>query len=329
MASISKQPNGTWRAAVFKNGTRKTKVLPTKREAESWASKVETEIEKAVEPKSRGKHTVTDALTEYRDKVSPLKGGARWETVRINAFIASGHALFRRKIRDVQPEHLAEWRDYRLQSVSDSAVRREFSLMSAVFETARKEWKWISSNPVHDVRKPKESDHREVLITASQIHTMCKSLGYTQGAVKTVRQAVAVCFLVALRTGCRAGELTSLTWDKVSEKHFTVNGKTGKRDVPLTTKCKRLFDQVRGFDDKVFGLTPQTLDALFRRARDKAGLSGFTFHDTRHTACTRIVKYYGKKLDVLTFCRMMGWSNPKMAMVYFNMKASEIADILN
>lgn len=79
---------------------------------------------------------------------------------------------------------------------------------------------------------------------------------------------------------------------------------------------------MRGWDDElVFGLKPSTLDAMFRKYRERAGLSGFTFHDSRHTAATMLSRH----LDVLDLCKMFGWSNPKQALVYYNPTAAQIA----
>jgi integrase len=72
---------------------------------------------------------------------------------------------------------------------------------------------------------------------------------------------------------------------------------------------------------EVFGLKPQTLDALFRKLRDAAGLAGFTFHDTRHTAATMLAQ----RLDVLDLCKMFGWKNTTRALTYYNPTASDIA----
>lgn len=71
----------------------------------------------------------------------------------------------------------------------------------------------------------------------------------------------------------------------------------------------------------MFGLKPQSLDVLFRRARDQAGMSGFVFHDSRHTAAT----WLAQRLHVLDLCKMFGWANPKQAMAYYNPSAAEIA----
>ena len=63
---------------------------------------------------------------------------------------------------------------------------------------------------------------------------------------------------------------------------------------------------------------------LFVRYRKSLGMDDITFHDTRHTAAT----WMAKKVDVITLCKIFGWTDPKMAMVYYNPKASDIADLL-
>ena len=80
-----------------------------------------------------------------------------------------------------------------------------------------------------------------------------------------------------------------------------------------------------GWDEVfVFGITTRSLDALFRKYRVRAGLDGFTFHDTRHTAAT----WLSRKLDVLTLCKMFGWKSTKMALTYYNPKADDIRRLL-
>ena len=125
-------------------------------------------------------------------------------------------------------------------------------------------------------------------------------------------------------TGMRAGELCALRWDDIKEHHARLHtSKTGKgRDVPLTPTAKRAIELMRGFDgEMVFGLKAQTLDALFRRNRDRAGLVGFTFHDARHTAATIIAQ----KIHVLDLCKVFGWKNTKRALTYYNPKMADLA----
>ena len=84
----------------------------------------------------------------------------------------------------------------------------------------------------------------------------------------------------------------------------------------------RLPIPASGFDrETVFGVSPQALDATFRRWRARLGLAGFTFHDARHTAAT----WLARRIDVLDLCKMFGWRDPKMAMIYYNPTAADIA----
>lgn len=49
-------------------------------------------------------------------------------------------------------------------------------------------------------------------------------------------------------------------------------------------------------------------------------------HLGRHTAATWIGR--SGKLQLVELCRMFGWSNPRMAMVYFNATAEDMANRL-
>jgi hypothetical protein len=104
--------------------------------------------------------------------------------------------------------------------------------------------------------------------------------------------------------------------------HLPLTKNGSYRDVPLSPVAQRLIERMRGWDDAlVFGLSSQTLDALFRRARDRAGLSGFTFHDARHTAATRMAR----QLHVLELCKVFGWRRMDQALTYFNESPQALA----
>ncbi len=326
MASIQKYVSG-YRAFVYVKGTRDSATFRTRREAEAWASRRETELRdtQALTPGERT--TLGDVLARYSREVSPLRRGKRWEQLRLDR-MAREELPIDLPVAKLQPEHIAAWRDRRASIVAAGTVIRELGLLGAVLEHARTEWRLLTANPARDVKKPRAPDHREVVIGRAQIKGMLQALNYRPGCkIKEVRQAVAVCFLVALRTGMRAGELCGLTWARVLDDHCVLPvTKTVPRKVPLEPSAKRLLERMRGWDaESVFGLTPNTLDALFRKYRDKAGLSGFTFHDARHTAAT----WLSPRLDVLDLCKMFGWSNTKQALTYYNPQAGDIAKRLS
>jgi integrase len=254
MASIVKAAN-RYRVYIWVKNTRDSTVFKTRREAEAWGARRETELRDARSPED--KHTLADALVRYRDEVSPTKRGERREKVWIEAFLRSFPVD--QPLSKITPAVLAEWRGRRLTQVSAATV-------------------------------------------------------------------------LALRSGMRAGELCSLRWDNVYEGycHLPVT-KTVPRDVPLTPKAERLVQKMRRWDTtSVFSLSSATLDTMFRRFRVRAGLSGFTFHDSRHTAATWISgRMRSNNLPaqqaVFDLCKMFGWSNVSQALTYYNPTAAEIA----
>jgi hypothetical protein len=89
----------------------------------------------------------------------------------------------------------------------------------------------------------------------------------------------------------------------------------------------RIIERMRGWDDEsVFGITSQSLDRNFRKYRDKAGLEGFTFHDSRHNAATRVALLPG--MTVLVLCKLFGWKGTKQALTYFNPSPAQMAAML-
>lgn len=327
MASIQKLARG-YRAHVYVKGTRETRVFRTQREAKAWADLRTAELRELAGKSVGERHTLAEAMQRYMEEVSPTKRGGRREQICLIAMRRDADFPHGELMCNLTATHFAAWRDARLKQVQAGTVLREISLVSALLERARTEWKWIDHNPLKDIRKPRMPDHREVVIHWPQAKVLLRCMGYSPTRpVRSVSQSVGVCFLVAMRTGMRAGELCGLTWDRVFEGycHLPVT-KTTKRDVPLSLKATRLIGRMRGYDPElVFGLSSQSLDANFRKYRDRAGLSGFTFHDSRHTAATML----SRKLDVLDLCKAFGWTNPKMAMTYYNPTASSIAGVLN
>lgn len=330
MASIQKTAKG-YRAQVKTLGIRDSQVFPTRREAVEWGARRELQIKEGHSKHPGEIHTLRDALRRYGEEVSITKRGERWEQIRLAAFEKPSCRLpLDSPLADVTPQHIADFRDVRGLKLKDSSVLRELTLLSSVFETARLEWGWAKTNPCKDIRKPREGKHRERVIAWWELRLILRKMGHRPRAqrIETVSQAVALATLTALRTGMRAGELCSLTWSRVHEAHahlpVTKNG--DPRNVPLSRRALALVERAKGWDDeRVLGLTTATLDALFRKYRARAGLEGFTFHDTRHTAATMLAK----KLHILDLCKMFGWKNPAMAMVYYNPHASTIAAQLN
>lgn len=334
MATPRKTAAGTWRVQIEVKGHRDAGTFPTKREAQDWAAVRALELKAAAKggraaAQMMGESkTLNDAMLKYKKEVSSTKRGRRWEYLRIDA-ITTKHAAWpgQRRMADVDAQDIIKWRNARLQEVSDATVLREMALVSGVLDVAYRDWGWLTRNPMMDVRKPPTPAHRERVIAGPEIRRMLRALDWSaHQPVKTTRRAVGWCFVLALQTGMRAGEIAGLKWDDVRDTYCILHAghtKTGKgRQIPLTPEARRSIEMMRGFDgDKVFGVAVTVLDATFRRYRKQAGLTGFTFHDTRHTAATRMAQV----LHVLDLCKVFGWSNTSRALTYYNPTGADIA----
>lgn len=331
MATPQKTAQGTWRIQIEVAGQRDSITLPTKREVQAWAAARSVELRAhSTGDKGHGK-TLRDAMRRYAEEESPKRRGEAWEVVRLKAFENKEHGLpIRTLLSRITDDDIKAWRDRRLAHVSRGTVIRDMSLLSSVLETARTEWRWLKVNPLRGVKKPTKPAHRKRVIAPGEIRGVLRALGYSKAPARSVSESVAVCFLLALATGMRAGELCGLRWADVREKYATVHNVKSKergvsRQVPLSPVAKRLIERMRGWDKTtVFGLGAQTLDALFRRARKRAGLEGFTFHDSRHTAATRLAQ----RLHVLELCKVFGWARTDQALTYFNPSVQDLADKL-
>ncbi|WP_254436890.1 tyrosine-type recombinase/integrase [Ruegeria arenilitoris] len=263
--------------------------------------------------------TIGDLFDRYAREVSPKKRGARWETIRLEKL--GRDRIARLQLGEVAAKDFADWRDRRLLEVAPASVIREMQLVTSVLNTARKEWGLLPDNPLADVRKPKKPPPRDRLPTKNEIEMLRHCAG--EDLSKATARAFHA-FLFALETGMRAGEITGLQWEnvdldrRVARLEYTKNGRP--RDVPLSSEAVRLLEALPELNP-VFGLSSRQLDVLYRKSRDKAGIKGLTFHDTRHAAITSL----SKKLEVLALAKMVGHTDIKMLMVYYDESAEELA----
>lgn len=320
MASI--QRRGTsWRAEIYKDGRRESNTLPTKAQAVKWALMREAELTGARLPEN----TVKDALRRYANEVAPKHKGVKWELARLGLIERDPIALVR--LPALRPIHLAEWRERRLTQVSGASVRREMNLLQSVFKSCRKDWGWLDSDPIKDVDRPQAPASRKRRVSQEEIDRLTLALGYDGGTPNTAQHRVALCFLFALETAMRAGEILGMKWSDVAAKSVTLpKTKNGDvRRVPMSARAREIIGLLPQDADSVFNLDPGTRDTLFRRARDSAQIENLHFHDSRAEAIWRL----SKKLDVMELARVIGHRDLKSLLIYYQTDADELADRLD
>lgn len=311
-----------WRVEIQRNGVRVSAVFETKSAATQWGIREEA----ALIAESRGafpKRTFAEALDRYVEKVSALKAGEKFERARLEALKRDFPDLAGKVLAKLTTADLVAWRDARLAKVSKGSVQRDINLLSHVFTKARDEWKWVGESPLKGMQAPGDNPPRDRLPTNSEIRRILRWLGHITGRLPTTKQQeAAFAFLLALRTGMRAGEVLQLGPTTVAGSVATVTHKmqhlTGKpRKVPLSRHALRLL---RGFPG--FTVSSESLDALFRKARDSLLIEDLHFHDARAAALTR----FSRKVDVLELARISGHKDLRVLMqVYYRASSEDIA----
>lgn len=324
MASVGKHGRG-YRAQVYVNGRRASKVFRTQREANAWAAAKEQELETA----PADKHTLRELIDDYVDKVMSKKRGNVHEERQARAFLRDFAWLADKRLADLDTPDFVRWRDERLKTVSDATVLRNLNWLRHAFRVAREEWKWMASNPLQGLRIPKNPAPRDRRVSPAEVRALCRILDYRPGrAPETKSQEVALAFMVALRSAMRAGEILSLgkTTLSLTRRVATVDHKTqhltGKpREVPLTRQAVRLLAPVAD-RERCFTISSAVLDALFRKARDRLLIEDLHFHDSRAEALTRL----SRKVDVMTLAKISGHKDLRiLQLAYYRETAEQIA----
>lgn len=320
MATIKKRSNRRFTAEIRKDGRYVSKTFDTKVQAMAWAAEIEQSL--LSDDIVRGK-SLTDLFIRYRDEITPAKKSCRNETNRINRLLRDPLAEF--LLAEIKQTHFYDWIKKSLRRVKGSSINRDLNLLSAVFEEGIR-WNWIKSNPIRKIKRPKNPKPRDKRFSEEAIKKILRALFFDRQTVTEQRHEIAVAFLLALETAMRQGEIWGLWWKDVFLDQCYLRLPDTKnndsRDVPLSSEAVRLLKLLRpGTGKKVFNSNQNSSATIFRNSLKLAGITGLTFHDTRHEALTRLAR----KLDVLDLARMVGHRDPRSLMIYYNPTAQEIA----
>ncbi|MBZ0105584.1 MAG: site-specific integrase [Sulfuricella denitrificans] len=306
-------------------------VFRTKAEAEAWAARHEHEISARRAGMIPDK-TFGDLLARYIREVLPTKRGERPERLRLQRMIDGADPLVSVRLDDIDAEHFASWRDRRLASVSAASVLREWSTLGHACQVAIKEWRWLYVHPMQGVTKPEPHKPRARRISDDEVERILFASGYDYDVIPITAQSRAgAALLFAIETAMRAGEICGMKWSDVDLDRRVVHlpkTKNGySRDVPMSKEAIRILLQLQGIDaESVFALKAESLDTLFRKARDRALIEGLHFHDSRREALTRMAA----KVDVMTLAKISGHRDLRILLAtYYAPNMSDVAGMLD
>ena len=182
MANFRKRESGLWQATVRMAGhPSQSKTFERKIDAEIWARKIETDIDKGIFQSSSDaeKITLTDLINRFKKEYAPFhyrkredeKEAWRFQLARLDSLIG------KYSLAAIDQKVVGAYRDLRLAgnsqmpAVGDSTVRKEIFMLSKLMKFAQIECGILlpRGNPVDNVRKPSEGKGRERRLTKKSL----------------------------------------------------------------------------------------------------------------------------------------------------------------
>lgn len=352
MATFYQRESGRWQAKVRRDGGEQSRTFAKKADAEAWARKLESEIERGVwrDTDEAERTTLAEALERYEREVSPRKKGAEQEAYRVRALRRL--PLAKMTLARIRGADIAAFRDAELELLAPSTVVKHLALLSNLFEIARKEWGVEVDNPVRQIGKPKFDNSRTRRLEDGEERYLLAAVDEPGCAVKAKagdrrNEWTPKIVRFALETAMRQGEILALDWKHVDLERQTAhlpetkNGTT--RDVPLSMAAVALLkgggEVTRLRRGKVFPTTASALKQSFSRAVargrrlyladcEAAGhepredfLVDLTFHDLRHEATSRLAE----RLQLHELMRVTGHKDTRMLARYYHPRAEDLA----
>lgn len=271
------------------------KTFGRKSDAVAWAERVEAhvKIHGRLPESELSRHTLGDAIGAYeKDRLPLLKASTRrshgtwlaeWQA-RLGAYSVS--AITPTLIRD-------HYREIASRSSGPNA-NRGLSVLSVVFEHARRELRWIDSNPCRAVARASDSPTRIRFLSDDErkrLLTACREASDPR---------LYPLVLLALTTGARRGELLGLKWQDLDlERGRAVlhDTKTRRRE-SLTIHGEALAILKRAAKTPhISGCVFANIDGSpsfpggpWRTALKRSGVDNFRFHDLRHTFANHLLR---------------------------------------
>lgn len=242
-------------------------------------------------------------------------------SMRLNVVPFIGDYLVTDVTTDVIDDLVGRWIEKK--NMEKVTIKTQRAILKVLFKMAVDKG-YIVKNPVADTSRVRVP-HKEMK-TLSQEEAK-RLLGFA----KEYSEPMYLLILLALTTGMRRGELLGLCWDCVLDDKIRVwrnliQTKEGpKLDEPKTTAGRRTISVakdvveklqvMRGDSEYVFrwngwgdNTTFSRVADAFREVLKRAGISGFRFHDLRHTHATQLIS---QGVDIKTVSKRLGHEDIK------------------
>jgi len=308
------------------------KTLPTRQEAKDWAQEEEVRRRQGFSSaeQAKQKHTLADLIDRYLTIILPTKSKNARDTKR--HLLWWKEKLGKYGVQRITPDLIAQYRQelasgmtYKGTKRSPATVNRYLAALSCVMSYGVGECGWLQNNPCRRVTKFKESSGRD------RIASQEECLRILQECRNSRNEHLLPIVLLAITTGMRQGEITSLTWDKVDLERGYITLKETKNGRPRTVSlvgealqilrerylCRSQHTSYLFPAKKRFGHI--SIRKAWEEALKRARVFNLRFHDLRHTFATYAAESGASNLELAT---AMGHETLQMLQRYTHMNAS-------
>ena len=220
-------------------------------------------------------------------------------------------------LEKITTQRLEELQSYYLGKGNlPATVNRKFDVLKNMFTKAN-DWDMVSDETLKCVRKCKHLKMNNQRLRYLSKEECIELVDASEPHLKPI-------VITAVNTGCRKGEILSLTWEQIDLKHGfihlerTKNGE--RRDIPINDSLRatlqgitRRIDVPHVFysaaNGKPFGDVKKAFHSALRRAK----IQNFHFHDLRHTFASHLVM---AGVDITTVSRLLGHKSLTMTLRY-------------
>ena len=352
--SISKRPNGKWRAQVSLNGKRLSFSAKTKEECFAWLRKTQNQIDEGLTYDS-SKTTLAEYMAGWLNSAKASMRFTTWTQYQRMANLYILPRLGQIKLADLKPDYIQRLYDSLLdQEIGRWALLKTHTVLGSALSRAVK-LGLISRNPTGLVILPKEPAKEMQVLDESQVNRLLVTASGCR---------FEALYHLAIATGMREMELLGLKWTdldwvrqtlKVERQLLRPHGqgiefstpktKFGKRILKLgskTIEVMRQHDNLQQqdrisagdkwqehgliFTNHVGGpLLYRNLLRDYKSLLKDANLPLIRFHDLRHTAASLMLNH---NIPVIVVSRRLGHSRPSITLdIYGHLIANAQTDV--
>ncbi len=305
MGTVVKRGN-KWRAVIRKKGHQvRSKTFSRQVLAKKWIGETELAMEKS---ELVGQHqSIGKLVQKYLTEVAPLKPIAKDS---MKAFRYLRRMTDKLHLDHLNATDLLAWHKEYCPKASPPSLKRYLNRIVTVLKTA--EALWGVTVPWTGFRKAREAMSRLGAIAECRDRTRRvegDEVSRIKACVSTAIPLLDILDLAVL-TALRSAEITRLRWSDLDEHKRTIwvrdrkhpTAKVGNDwEIPLLGEAFSIVKRQPRVGELVFPYKSSSVEAAYRRARKRAGVTGLRFHDLRREGIS------------LLFTE--GYSIPEVAMV--------------